>query len=61
MNKQMTVTHQRTMGILKEHGILPRDNTEANKGRLVEKTSFFDYFGIKQYYIYRDLMEWLGY
>ena len=57
----MTITHQRTMKILKAHGWTPRTNTEARQGQEVLNTSFFDYFGIKQHYIYRDVMEWLGY
>lgn len=60
-NKRMTVTHKRTIEILKEHGWTPRTNTMANKGQEVFNTSFFDDFGIKQHYIYREVMEWLGY
>jgi len=60
-NKKMTVTHKRTTEILKAHGWTPRTNTMANKGQEVLNTSFFDDFGIKQHYIYREVMEWLGY
>lgn len=60
-NKKMTLTHQRTMDILKDHGLTPRTNTMAHKGQEVLNTSFFNDFGIKQHYIYRDVMDWLGY
>ncbi len=60
-NKRMTVTHKRTLEILKYHGITFRMNTAVLNGQLVDNTSFFNDFGIKQHYIYRDIMEWLGY
>lgn len=61
MNKTFKITHQRTMDILEEHGFNFRMNTEVLNGELVSNTSFFNYFGIKQYYIYREVMDWLGY
>ena len=61
MNKHFKINHNRTMEILKNHGITPRMNTGASNGQEVLNTSFFDYFGIKQYYMYREVMEWLGY
>lgn len=57
----MTITHNKTIEILKAHGWTPITNTEANKGQEVLNTSFFDAFGIKQHYVYSDVMEWLGY
>jgi hypothetical protein len=59
--RKMTVTHARMIEILRYHGSNPTDDSMANKGVLVKNTSFFDCFGVKQHYIYRDIMEWLGY
>ena len=59
--KQFRLNHKRTMEVLKAHGWTPRTNTMAYRGQEVLNTSFFDCFGIKQYYIYREVMEWLGY
>ena len=59
--KQFRLSHKRTMEILKNHGITFRMNTGAINGQEVLNTSFFDYFGIKQYYVYREVMGWLGY
>ena len=61
MNKQFRINHNRTMEILKYHGITFRMNTGARNGQEVAHTSFFDCFGIQQYYIYREVMAWLGY
>ena len=52
MNKHFKVSHNRTIDILKSHGWTPRTNTMADKGQEVSNTSFFDYFGFKQHYIY---------
>lgn len=59
--KQFRLSHKRTLEILKYHGITFRMNTGALNGREAPNTSFFDSFGIKQYYTYREVMEWLGY
>ena len=55
-NKKMTITHKRTIEILKEHGITFKMNTTVLKGEWVKNSSFFSAFGIKQHYIYREVM-----
>lgn len=59
--KKIIITHKKTLEILKAHGWTAITNTMANKGQEVFNTSFIDYFGIKPHYVYRDVMEWLGY
>ncbi len=61
MNNTFKISHQRTIEILEEHGLNFRMNTEVLNNELISNTSFFDYFGIQQYYVYREVMEWLGY
>jgi len=56
-----TITYARTLEVLRNHGLKPDTDTEARNGKLMVNTSFFNYFGIKTSYIYRDVLEWLGY
>ena len=52
-----TITKKETINILRLHGFETWTNTACFKGVLINKTSFFDYFGIKPLYIKKDVLE----
>ena len=62
MNNPVTISHDKALSIIANHGWTGTDQTATFNGQWVESgTSFYEMVGNKEEYTRREVYVWLGY